>query len=173
MVCAPVVLNADNSKQSQSTTNQLKESNMKIMNRKIRSLITGVIGLTIALGSITANLPAFASGGSGGGGGGVKVVNFSGNWSGTITTSFGTGAYTMKISQSAGSLSGSVHFGAPIFDSTLKLAAVTLDGVQFSGFVSNGEGSLPITGTLSPDGNTIAGTVTQLGEVYTYIVIRN
>src|SRR5690348_2008714 len=115
---------------------------------------------------------ALASGGSGGGGG-VKVLNFSGNWSGSISTSFGTGAFTLKISQSASSLSGSAHFGAPIFDATLKLSAVTLDGIQFSGFVSNGEGSLPITGTLSADGSQISGTVTQLGQVYTYIVFRN
>jgi hypothetical protein len=79
----------------------------------------------------------------------------------------------MKISESAGSVRGSVHFGAPIFDSTLKLAALTPDGIQFSGFVSNGEGSLPITGTLSADGSQISGTVTQLGQIYTYLVVRN
>src|ERR1035441_4038026 len=31
------------------------------------------------------------TGGGGGGGGGVTTTTFSGNWSGTITTSFGTG----------------------------------------------------------------------------------
>jgi len=144
---------------------------MRNISLVIRTLLTGILGLIVATSAVTVTPRAFASGGNGGGG--VKVVNFSGNWSGTITTSFGTGAFTMKISQSAGSLSGSVHFGAPIFDSTLKLAALTPDGVQFSGFVSNGEGSLPITGTLSADGSQLSGTVTQLGQIYTYIVIRN
>jgi len=66
---------------------------------------------------------------------------------------------------------GNVHFGAPIFDSTLKLAGSTVNATQFTGYVSNGEGSLPITSTLSPDGTTTTGTVTQ-GEAYTYIVKR-
>lgn len=105
------------------------------------------------------------------GGGGGSSSGFSGNWSGTITTSFGTGAFTMRISQSSATLSGSVHFGAPIFDSTLKLSGRTLSATQFSGTVSNGEGSLPITGTLSADSKTMIGTVTQ-GEVYTYAVTR-
>jgi hypothetical protein len=47
-----------------------------------------------------------------------------------------------------------------------------LSATQFSGLVLSGEGSLPITGTLSADGSTITGTVTQ-GEVYTYVVKRN
>lgn len=138
----------------------------------MQTLLTGMLSLIVAVSVTTVAPRAFASGG-GGGGGGVKVVNFSGNWSGTITTPFGTGAFTMNISQSSGSLSGSVHFGAPIFDSTLKLAALTPDGIQFSGFVFNGEGSLPITGTLSADGSQISGTVTQLGKIYTYVVVRN
>lgn len=106
-----------------------------------------------------------------GGGGGTPSAAFAGNWSGTITTSFGTGAYTMRISQSSGVLTGSAHFGAPIFDSTLKLAANLQSASQFSGLVSNGEGSLPITGTLSADGTSITGTVIQ-GQVYTYTVFR-
>ena len=77
----------------------------------------------------------------------------------------------MRISQSATNLSGSVHFGAPIFDSTLKLSGTTSSSTQFSGVVFNGEGSLPITGTMSADHTTITGTVTQ-GEVYTYTVTR-
>ena len=118
--------------------------------KSLRAVLkTGLFAIMMACTGIVSPTAIFASGGSGGGGGGVKVLNFSGNWSGSISTSFGTGAFTMKISESAGSLSGSVHFGAPIFDATLKLSAVTLDGIQFSGFVSNGEGSLPITGTLS------------------------
>jgi hypothetical protein len=140
------------------------------------ALITGLVTCIVALSLTLSLMPnsAFASGGSGGGGGGgVKVLNFSGNWSGSISTSFGAGAFTMKISQSGGSLSGSVHFGAPIFDSTLKLVGSTSDGIQFSGYVSNGEGSLPITGTLSADGSSMAGTVVQLGETYTYLVFRN
>ncbi len=106
-----------------------------------------------------------------GGGGGTASATFSGNWSGTITTSFGTGAFTMRISQSVSALSGSVHFGAPIFDSTLKLVGMASSASQFSGSVSNGEGRLPITGTLSADGTTITGTVIQ-GQVYTYKVTR-
>lgn len=139
------------------------------------TLAVGLVTLLMALLITTTPNAAFASGGTGGGGGGggVKVVNLSGNWSGTISTSFGTGAFTMKISQSVGSLSGSAHFGAPIFDSTLKLTAGTVDGIHFSGSVFNGEGSLPITGTLSPDGSTISGTVVELGEIYTYLVFRN
>ena len=62
------------------------------------ALATGLVTLIVAL---TLNLmpnAAHASGGAGGGGGGgVKILNFSGNWSGTISTSFGTGAFTMKI----------------------------------------------------------------------------
>lgn len=115
--------------------------------------------------------PAVKAQKGGGGGGGGQTAPFSGNWSGTITTSFGTGAFTMRISQSSTALSGSVHFGAPIFDATLKLTGTATSASQFSGTVSNGEGSLPITGVLSPDGSTITGTVTQ-GEVYTYSVKR-
>lgn len=113
---------------------------------------------------------AFAQGGGGSGGG--TTVNFAGNWTGTISTSFGTGAFTMRISQSGSTLTGSAHFGAPIFDSTLKLAATLLNPTQFSGTVSNGEGSLPIVGTLSADGKTITGTVVQ-GETYTFVVTRS
>ena len=112
------------------------------------------------------------TGGGGGGGGRVTTTTFSGNWSGTITTSFGTGAFTMGLSQSQTSVSGSAHFGAPIFDSTRKVTGTLLSATQFSGLVLSGEGSLPITGTLSADGSTITGTVTQ-GEVYTYVVKRN
>ena len=78
-----------------------------------------------------------------------------------MTTSFGTGLYTMRISQSGTALSGSAHFGATIFDSTLKLATNASSATQFSGFVSNGEGSLPITGTISADGTTISGMAVQ------------
>lgn len=113
--------------------------------------------------------PAQASGG--GGGGGTQAASFSGNWSGTITTSFGTGAFTMRIAQSSTAVSGSVHFGAPIFDATLRLAGTVQNASQLSGTVSNGEGRLPITGTLSADGTTITGTVIQ-GQVYTYTVTR-
>ncbi len=146
---------------------------MKHTKRYGAAFVTGLVTLIVAL-NLMPNA-ALASGGTGGGsgGGGVKVVNFSGNWSGTISTSFGTGAFTMKISQSVGSLSGAVHFGAPIFDSTLKLTGVTLDGIQFSGVVFNGEGTLPISGTLNPDGATMTGTVVQLGQTYTYLVFRN
>ena len=135
-------------------------------------LLSGLLSLIVAGSAMTVSSRALASGG-GGGGGVTKVVNFSGNWSGTITTPFGTGAFMMKISQSTGSLSGNVHFSAPIFDSTLRLTPGTPDKIRFNGFVSNGEGSLPITGTLSADGSTISGTVTQLGQVYTYTVFRN
>lgn len=106
------------------------------------------------------------------GGGGTPTAPFAGNWSGTITTSFGTGAFTMRISQSQTVLSGRAHFGAPIFDATLKLAGTSLDGKHFTGTVSNGEGTLPITGTLSADGKTMTGTVIQ-GQTYTFIVTKN
>jgi hypothetical protein len=141
---------------------------MKNTSKFMRAFLTGTLGLILTFSAFTVAPRAFASGG-----GGVKVLNFSGNWTGTITAPFGIGAFLMKISQSTGALSGSAHFGAPIFDSALKLAGATLDGINFSGFVSNGEGSLPITGTLSVDGSTITGTVIQLGQTYTYIVFRN
>ena len=139
------------------------------------ALLTSCLAL---LGAATGGLMpslSFASGGGGsgggGGGGGVQTPTFSGNWSGTITASFGTWAFTLRISQSQTALSGSVHFGAPIFDSTRKFTGTLLNASQFSGFVLSGEGNLPITGTLSADGTTITGTVTQ-GEVYTYVVKR-
>lgn len=148
---------------------------MKLNKTSGASLLTAVMTLVIAFGISMIPGLTFASGGSGsgGGGGGVQTPNSAGNWTGTITTPFGTGAFTMRISQSGTSLSGSAHFGAPVFDATLKLAALTLDGVNFSGFVSSGEGSLPITGTLSADGTTITGTVTELQQVWTYVVTRN
>ena len=133
-------------------------------------LIRISLALLMTLGGLTA--PAIASGGSGSGGGGlIQSSNLSGNWSGSITTSFGKGAFTMAISQSQTTLSGSVHFGAPIFDATRKLAGSLRTTSGFSGSVSNGQGSLPLTGTLSADGKTITGTVTQ-GQVYTYVVVR-
>ncbi len=129
-----------------------------------------LLSLLVAGMLLLASGPTHASGGSGGGGGG-STTPFSGNWNGAITTSFGTGAFNLKMSQSGTTLNGSAHFGAPIFDATLKLVAGTLNTSQFAGTVSSGEGSLPITGTLSPDGATITGTVTQ-GQVYTYVVTR-
>lgn len=138
-------------------------------------LMTGLLALGILLSNAPTPVAASGgsgSGGSGGGSGGGQVATFSGNWTGTITTSFGTGAFSMGISQSSTTVSGNVHFGAPIFDATRKLAGTLLTPSQFAGTVSNGEGSLPITGTLSADGKTITGTVTQ-GEVYTYTVTRN
>jgi hypothetical protein len=147
---------------------------MKIIKSLTKSLMVAALGLAVITGTISLAPRAFASGGNGGGGGGtVQAPNFSGNWSGTISTSFGTGAFTMRISQSQTSLVGSAHFGAPIFDATLKLAAMSLNGSQFSGFVSNGEGSLPITGILSADGTTLIGTVAELGQTFTYVVTRN
>jgi hypothetical protein len=132
--------------------------------------IHGVICMLCACIVMAVAVPATARRSGGGGGGGGGGTTFAGNWAGTISTSFGTGALTMKLSQSATALSGNVHFGAPIFDSTLKLAANGTQS-QFSGFVSTGEGRLPITGTLSADRSTIVGTVTQ-GETYTYVVSR-
>jgi hypothetical protein len=144
----------------------------KINKSLIRSLLVAVLGLAVVTGTINLAPRALASGGNGGGGT-VQAPSFSGNWSGTVSTSFGTGSFTMRISQSQTSLSGSAHFGAPIFDATLKLVAVSLNGSQFSGFVSNGEGSLPITGALSADGTTLIGTVVELGQTFTYVVTRN
>ena len=154
------------------------------MKRQIMATIKGmsmitVMAVRLGIGALNFAVPAMASVGSGGGGvggggggGGTQTPTFSGNWSGTITTSFGTGAFTMGLSQSATGVSGSAHFGAPIFDSTRKITGTLLNSNQFSGSVLSGEGSLPITGTLSADGMTITGTVIQ-GEVYTFVVKRN
>lgn len=119
----------------------------------------------------TANASGGIPGGGGGGGGGTQAPSVAGNWAGTISTPFGVGAYTMRISVSGPSVSGSAHFGAPIFDSTLRLTGSLVSATQLTGFVSNGEGSLPLTGTLSADGTTMTGTVVQ-GATYTYIVTR-
>lgn len=134
------------------------------------TLITAILFFAVAITFTQAPRHALAQGGGGGSTGGTK--NFAGNWSGTITTSFGTGLFTMSISQSGATLSGSTHFGAPIFDSTLKLSASSPDGTHFSGYALKTKGSLPITGILSAGGSTITGTVTQ-GEVYTFVVTRN
>ena len=153
---------------------QIKTYGASFLTTCLALLVASTVGLTPILSFASGTGGGGGSGGSGGGGGGggIQTLTFSGNWSGTITTSFGTGAFTMGISQSTTGVSGSVHFGAPIFDSTRKLTGTLLNATQFSGFVSSGEGSLPITGTLSADGTTITGTVTQ-GEVYTYVVKRN
>jgi len=148
---------------------------MKNMQSKLsvtKTLTLALLGFALVAGTMNVAPKALASGGNNGGGGGVQAPAFSGNWSGTVSASFGTGAFTMRVSQSGTGLSGSVHFGAPIFDATLKFTAVS-SGSQFSGFVSNGEGRLPITGTLSADGTLISGTVIQLGQTYTYLVARN
>jgi hypothetical protein len=137
----------------------------------MRKFLVFLSMFVLIAGTMTVPLAPAQAGRSGGGGGGIPAANFSGNWSGTITTSFGTGAFTMRISESVSALTGSAHFGAPLFDANLKLAGMAQDASHFSGLVSTGEGSLPITGTLSADGTTITGTVTQ-GEVYTYIVKR-
>jgi hypothetical protein len=163
--------------------NKNEKRTAKRMNPQIKThgktiMMSTLVALAIGISLINVPTPLVASGGTGGsggsgggGGGGSRAASFSGNWSGTITTTFGTGAFTMGISQSTTTVSGSVHFGAPIFDATLKLAGVLLDASDFLGAVSNGEGSLPITGVLSADGTTITGTVTQ-GQVYTYTVTR-
>ena len=77
----------------------------------------------------------------------------------------------MRLSVSGTSVSGSAHFGAPIFDSTLRLTGFFVSPTQLSAQVFNGEGSLPVTGTLSADGSTMTGTVVQ-GATYTYVVTR-
>jgi hypothetical protein len=122
---------------------------------------------------------AGGGGGSGsGGGGGISTSTLSGNWIGSAlvtssTGSLGTTAFSLNLSASGSNISGSAHFGLPIFDSTLKLTATTPDGVGFSGFVFNGEGSLPISGVMSVDGKTITGTVIDGGLLLTYTVTRN
>jgi hypothetical protein len=149
--------------------------------QKTNSLLTTLATLLVALTIGLIPVSTFASGGGGtggGGGGGVTIPTLSGNWIGSAlvtspTGSLGTTAFSLKLSVSSGSISGSAHFGLPIFDSTLKLSAMTLDGYSFSGFVFNGEGSLPISGVMSADGNTIAGTVIEGGLLVTYTVTRN
>ena len=132
-----------------------------------------ILAISIAPTTVKAS-----GGGGGGGGGGVTIPTLSGNWIGSAlvtssTGSLGTTAFSLKLSVSSGSITGSAHFGLPIFDSTLKLSAMTLDGSSFSGFVFNGEGSLPISGVMSADGKTIAGTVIDGGLLVTYTVTRN
>ncbi|HEX7618108.1 MAG TPA: hypothetical protein VF480_05240, partial [Verrucomicrobiae bacterium] len=63
------------------------------------SLLTTVMTLLIAFSVNMMPSLTFASGPGGGGGGGagggvggIQTPTFSGNWSGIITTSFGTGA---------------------------------------------------------------------------------
>jgi hypothetical protein len=148
---------------------------MKTTKSLVKTIVTASLGLAIATATLIVSPRLLASGGNNGGGGGVGIQapTFSGNWSGTISTPFGTGAFTMRISQSVTSLSGSVHFGAPIFDATLKFAASSANLIQFNGLVANGEGTLPITGTISANGTTMTGTVIQLGKTYTYFVTRN
>ena len=90
---------------------------------------------------------------------------------GTITTPFGVSAFTLRLGVSGTSVTGSAHFGAPLFDSTLQLGASLLSPTTFAGRVGNGDGSLPITGTMSDDGTTISGSVVQ-GATWTYVVTR-
>jgi hypothetical protein len=122
------------------------------------------------------------SGGSGGGGGGgISTPTLSGNWVGSALVDFvdpssgslGSTAFSLSLSVSGSNISGSARFGLPVFDATLKLTAATPDGVHFSGFVFNGEGSLPISGVMSADGKTITGTVIDGGLLLTYTVTRN
>jgi hypothetical protein len=147
--------------------------------KKVFTSAVAMVAAAIALLAISiAPTTVKASGGSGGGGGGVTIPTLSGNWVGSAlvtssTGSLGTTAFSLKLSVSSGNITGSAHFGLPLFDSTLKLSAVTLDGSSFSGFVFNGEGSLPISGVMSADGKTIAGTVIDGGLLVTYTVTRN
>lgn len=101
----------------------------------------------------------------------MQAPSISGNWVGTISTPFGVGAFSLRLSASGTVVTGSAHFGAPIFDSTLRLDGSLLSPTQLTARLSNGEGSLPLTGTLSADGSTITGTVVQ-GATYTYVVTR-
>ena len=149
------------------------------ISKHIRSLtaLAGLCGLAACADPTTgpAARPAVAgpsaSGGISGGGGGVQVPSVAGNWVGSISTPFGVGAFTLRLGVSGTTVSGSAHFGAPIFDSTLHLAGSLTSASQFSGVVYNGDGNLPITGTLSADGTTLSGTVVQ-GATYTYVVTR-
>ena len=153
------------------------------MKNKIKTVATEILmTLILAIGIGMINQPATAlasgGGGGGGGGGGISTPTLSGNWVGSAlvdspTGSLGTTAFSLKLSVSGSNVSGSAHFGLPIFDSTVKLTATTPDGVQFSGFVFNGEGSLPISGVMSADGKTITGTVIDGGLLVTYTVTRN
>ena len=110
--------------------------------------------------------------GGGGGGGGVQTPSMAGNWVGTISTPFGVGAFTLRLGVSGTSVSGSAHFGAPIFDATLSLVGSLTAPSQLSATLFNGEGSLPLTGTMSADGRTITGTVIQGPYTYNYLVTR-
>ena len=153
------------------------------MKNKIKTVATTILMtliLAIGIGMINQPTTALASGGGGGGGGGggVSTPTLSGNWVGSAlvdspTGSLGTTAFSLKLSVSGSNVSGSAHFGLPIFDATVKLATATPDGVHFSGFVFNGEGSLPISGVMSADGKTITGTVIDGGLLVTYTVTRN
>ena len=155
------------------------------MSKVIRALsaLVGLCALAACADSPTGATPLVApsapsasggisgGGGGGGGGGGVQAPSVAGNWAGSISTPFGVGAFTLRLSVSGTSVSGSAHFGAPIFDSTLRLAGSLASPTQLSAQVFNGEGSLPVSGTLSADGSTLTGTVVQ-GATYTYIVTR-
>jgi hypothetical protein len=156
--------------------------NRSLMKNTKKGFTSSVAIVAIAIAILAINIAPTtvkASGGSGGGGGGgVTITTLSGNWIGSAlvtssTESLGTTAFSLKLSVSSGNITGSAHFGLPVFDSTLKLSAMTLDGLSFSGFVFNGEGSLPISGVMSADGRTIAGTVIEGGLLVTYTVTRN
>jgi hypothetical protein len=166
---------------------------MKNIQKQITSVITIVAAVLSALAICAAPISSQASGGSGGSGGGggsggsgggggaISTPTLSGNWVGSALVDFvdsssgslGSTAFSLSLSVSGSNISGSAHFGLPIFDSTLKLTATTPDGIHFSGFVFNGEGSLPISGVMSADGKTIFGTVIDGGLLLTYTVTRN
>jgi hypothetical protein len=139
--------------------------------------VTSCLALLIAFAAGLMAVLSFDSEGGGSasgsiiGGAAVPTPSLSGNWSGFVSTPFGTGAFSLGISQSQSSISGSAQFGAPIFDAKGKLTAAVLNGTHFSGYVSSGEGLSPITGSLSSDGTKLSGTVIQ-GVVYSYVANR-
>ncbi len=160
---------------TKNTTNLERKSIMKSIQKQLASLLTLWAAAIVALTICAAPVPAAASGG---GGGGVSMPTLSGNWVGSAlvtssTGSLGITAFSLKLSVSGSSISGSAHFGLPIFDATLKLTATTPDGLHFSGFVFNGEGSLPISGVMSADGKTIFGSIMDGGLLLTYTATRN
>jgi len=108
----------------------------------------------ILLGSLSC-LALFGCGGAAGGSG-PAASNVEGTWTGTWLSVDGIGgAATMRISESGGSLSGTVSFtNSPCFASGSIDA--TLDAETFSATVTAGAIDVTLQGTLA-DG-TMSGT---------------
>jgi uncharacterized protein (TIGR03435 family) len=112
-----------------------------------RTLLLWMVGLTLILGTLTASLHA-------------QEKDITGNWQGTLQAGKGL-RIVMKITKDDGKLKG-VSYSVDQGGQPIPITSIRVEGMSVNFEIK----ALDVTyvGTLSPDGNAIAGNQTQGGQ---------